>query len=149
VIQTRDTVQRRSVNDREVQLFVGRVEVNEQVEYLIDNPVRTRARTVNFVDNNDWLQAMGKAFWSRSAFAASGHPLHQPPAARSQPWTYTLNFTTEVGVPWGINDVDTVVIPFDCGVFREDGNPTLFLQIVGVHHSFLSFGTRVERTGLL
>ena len=26
---------------------------------------------------------------------------------------------TEVGVPWGINDVDTVIIPFDCGVFRD------------------------------
>jgi hypothetical protein len=62
---------------------------------------------------------------------------------------YTFNFTTEVGVPRGINDVDTVVIPFNRGVFREDGNPTLFLQIVGVHHAFLSFGTRVERTGLL
>lgn len=49
----------------------------------------------------------------------------------------------------GINDVDTVIIPFDSGVFREDGNPTLFLQIVGVHHALLGFGTRVERTGLL
>jgi hypothetical protein len=62
---------------------------------------------------------------------------------------YTFNFTTEVGVPWGINDVDTVVIPFNRGVFREDGNPTLFLQIVGVHHAFLGFGTRIKRTGLL
>ena len=49
----------------------------------------------------------------------------------------------------GINDVDTVVIPFNRGVFREDGNPTLFLQIVGVHHAFLGFGTRIKRTGLL
>ena len=62
---------------------------------------------------------------------------------------YTFNFTTEVGVPRGINDVDAVVIPFDSGVFSEDGNPTLFLQIVGVHHALLGFGTRVERTGLL
>jgi hypothetical protein len=45
VIQTCNTVQRRSVNDREVQLLVSRVEVNEQVEYLVNNPVRTRART--------------------------------------------------------------------------------------------------------
>src|SRR5699024_2099144 len=62
---------------------------------------------------------------------------------------YTFNFTTEVGVPRGNNDVDTVIIPFDSGVFHEDGNPTLFLQIVGVHHALLGFGTRVERTGLL
>jgi hypothetical protein len=62
VIQTCDTVQRRSINDREVQLLVSRVEVNEQVEYLVNNPVRTRARTVNFVDNYDWLQTVGKCF---------------------------------------------------------------------------------------
>jgi hypothetical protein len=63
---------------------------------------------------------------------------------------YTFNFTTEVGVPRGINDVDTVVIPFDSGVFSEDGNPTLFLQIVGVHHAFGGFSTLItEGTGLL
>ena len=67
VVQTRDTVQRRSVNDREVQLLVGRVEVNEQIEYLIHNPIRTRARAVNFVDNNNRLQAVSKRFFGYEA----------------------------------------------------------------------------------
>jgi hypothetical protein len=150
VIQTRDTIQRRSVNDREVQLLVGRVEVNEQVEHLINNPVRTRARTVNLVDNNNRFQAMGKCFfghearlrhWAVKCVNHQQHGIHHG--------HHALNFTTEVGVPWGINDVDTVVIPFDSGVFREDSNPTLFLQIVGVHHTLLSFGTSIKRTGLL
>ena len=150
VIQTRDTVQRGRVNDREVQLFVGRIEVNEQVEHLIDNPVRTRARAVNFVDDHDRLQTVGKSFFGHEARlrhrAIKGiyHQQHRVNHGHN-----TLNFTSEVGVPWGINDVDTVIIPFDCGVFREDGNPTLFLQIVGVHHTFLCFSTCVERTGLL
>jgi hypothetical protein len=87
VIQTRDTVQRRSVNDREVQLFVGRVEVNEQVEYLIDNPVRTRARTVNFVDNNNWLQAMGKGFLVTKRVCGIGPSIASTTSRRSQPWT--------------------------------------------------------------
>ncbi len=34
--------------------------------------------------------------------------MRQPPAALSLPWTLPFNFTTEVGVPRGINDVDTV-----------------------------------------
>ena len=150
VIQTRDTVQRRSVNDREVQLFVGSVEVNEQVEYLIDNPVRTCARTVNFVDNNNWLQAMSKGFFGHEARLRHRtiHCINDQQNGINHGHD-TFNFTTEVGVPRGINDVDTVVIPFDSGVFSQDGNPALFLQIVGVHHSLLSFGTRVERTGLL
>ena len=150
VIQTRNTVQRGSVNDREVQLFVGSIKVNEQVEYLIDNPVRARARTVNFVDNNNRLQTVGKSFLGDEArlrhrtIKGINHQQHRIYHGHD-----TFNFTTEVGVPRGINDVDTVIIPFDSSVFSEDGNPTLFLQIVGVHHSFLCFSTRVERTRLL
>ena len=150
VIQTGDTVQRRRINDREVQLFVGRVEVNEQVEDLVNNPVRTRARTVNLVDHNDRFQAVGKCFFGHEArlrhraIKCVNHQQHGIHHGH-----HALNFTTEVGVPWGINDVDTVVIPFDSGVFGEDGNPTLFLQIVGVHHTLLSFGTSIKRTGLL
>ena len=150
MVQTSDTVQRRRVNDREVQLLVGRVEVNEQVEDLVNNPVRTRARTVNFVDNNDWLQTMGESFFGHEA-RLWHWAIHCVNDQQNGVYHghYTFNFTTEVGVPWGINDVDTVVIPFNRGVFREDGNPTLFLQIVGVHHAFLGFGTRIKRTGLL
>lgn len=67
VVQIRDIVQRRSVNDREVQLFVGRVEVNEQIEYLIYNLIRTRVRAVNFVDNNNRFQVVSKRFFGYEA----------------------------------------------------------------------------------
>ncbi|CQN02362.1 hypothetical Protein ERS011763_04625 [Salmonella enterica subsp. enterica serovar Typhimurium str. DT104] len=150
MVQTRDTVQRRSVDDREVQLFVGRVEVNKQVEYLVNNPVRARARTVNFVDNHNGFQAMSKGFFGHEArlrhraVKCVNHQQHRVNHGHD-----ALYFTTEVSVPGSINDVDTVIIPFNSGVFSEDSNTTLFLQIVGVHHSLLSFGTRVERTGLL
>ena len=46
-------------------------------------------------------------------------------------------------MPRGINDVDTVIIPFDSGVFREDGNPTLFLQIVGDVYKRQDMGTGI------
>jgi hypothetical protein len=41
---------RSSVDDFEVQLFFGGTQVVEQVEDLVQNPVRTRAWTVNLVD---------------------------------------------------------------------------------------------------
>ena len=63
MVDASDTLQRRGVNNREIELLVGRVKVNEQVEHLIDNPVRTRARAVNFVDDHDRLQAVGKCFF--------------------------------------------------------------------------------------
>lgn len=37
-----------------------------------------------------------------------------------------FNFIIEVGVFWGINDVDMVIILFDSGVFCEDGNFMFF-----------------------
>ena len=36
--------------------------VVEQIEYLIDNPIRTRARTVNFIDNNGGRRPRANAF---------------------------------------------------------------------------------------
>lgn len=63
VVQICDIVQCRSVNDWEVQLFVGCVEVNEQIEYLIYNLIRMCVRVVNFVDNNNWFQVVSKCFF--------------------------------------------------------------------------------------
>src|SRR5690606_2054682 len=52
VVQAGNTVQGRSVNNLKVQLFVGGTQVVEQVENLVQNPVRTRARTVDLVDHD-------------------------------------------------------------------------------------------------
>ncbi len=45
-VQTRDTVQRRSVDDREVQLVRRSRRVNKRVD-TVNNPVRARAGTVS------------------------------------------------------------------------------------------------------
>jgi hypothetical protein len=43
-LEARVTLQRRGVDDREVELLVGRAEAVEQVEGLVDDPVRAGAR---------------------------------------------------------------------------------------------------------
>ena len=110
--------QRRCVNDREVQLLVGRVEVNEQVE----DPSTTqsgRAPTVNFVDNNDWLhRPWAKLFLVTKRVQALGHPLVNDQQNGSQPWTLHVQLHHRSRRVPGINDVDTVVIPFNRGFSR-------------------------------
>ena len=66
-IVTGDAVQRRGVDDREVQLLIGGTQVVEQVEHLIHDPVRTCAGAVDLVDHHDRTQAAGKRLLSYKA----------------------------------------------------------------------------------
>ncbi len=52
--------------------------------------------------------------------------MRQPPAALSLPWTLHVQLHTEVGVPRGINDVDTVIIPFVAVFFARMVIPRSF-----------------------
>ncbi len=144
------TVQCRGVNHFEVQLFVSRAQVVEQVKYLIHYPVRTSTRTVNLVDDHDRLQTLSECFLGHETGlrhrAVNGVNQQQHGVNHGQ---YTLNFTTEVGVTRGINDVDAVVIPADRSVLGENGDATFPFQIIGVHDPFLAFRGAVQGTGLL
>src|SRR5687767_15466938 len=46
----------RSVEDRKIELLVGRVERGEQVEHLVHHLGRARIRPVHLVDHHDGLQ---------------------------------------------------------------------------------------------
>ena len=48
------------IDDREVELFLGGAEFVEQIKGMVDDPVRTCAGTVDFVDDNDRLQSEGQ-----------------------------------------------------------------------------------------
>ena len=43
---------------------------------------------------------------------------------------HTLHFTSEIGVPRGVDDVDFDAFVVDAHVFGEDGDATLTLQVV-------------------
>src|SRR5581483_4535725 len=45
----------------------------------------------------------------------------------------TLDFTAEVGVAGGVDDVDLLAFVKDGGVFGKDGDAALALELVGVH----------------
>ncbi|CSB98622.1 Uncharacterised protein [Vibrio cholerae] len=44
---------------------------------------------------------------------------------------------------WGVYDVDTVIIPVDGGVFRQNGDTTLFFNVVRVHDSLFNITARL------
>ncbi len=127
MVQTGNTVQGRSVDDFEVQLFFGGTQVVEQVEYLVQDPVRTRAWTVNLVDDHDRTQAGFESLLGHETGlrhrAVLGIDQQQHGVDHRH---HALYFTTEVGVARGVHDIDVVAIPVDGGVFRQDSNTALF-----------------------
>jgi len=50
-------VERGSIDNRKVQLLVGRAQFVEQIECVIDDPIRPRTWPVDFVDHNNGFHA--------------------------------------------------------------------------------------------
>src|SRR5699024_7119549 len=65
-----------------------------------------------------------------------------------------FDFATEVGVSWGINDVNRDVLTVRCwtriehgGVLGQDGDALFFFEFTGVHHTIFSFFVVSECAG--
>src|ERR1700759_5110862 len=57
-------------------------------------------------------------------------------------------FPAEIGMPGSINDVDMVVLVFESGVLRLDGDSFFFFEVHRVHDSFFDLLIRPEGAGL-
>src|SRR5690606_21933070 len=138
VLKASNTVQGAGVNNREVQLLVRGTQVIKQIKHLIHYPVRAGTRAVDLVHNHNRAQARCERFLGNKAGLRHGavdgihHQQHTVYHAH-----YPLNFATEVSVARGVYDVDIVVLPFQRGVFCQNGNATLFFLVVGVHNALV------------
>src|SRR5690606_36963644 len=141
--------QRGGENDWKVELLVGGAEAYEEVEYLIDDPIRTRAVAVDLVDDNDGIEAICKGFLGDEArLRHRAVDRIDQQQYRIHHRQHALDFTAEIGVTGGVDDVDAVIIPVDGGVFREDGNAAFALLIVRVHDPFGAHIASVQGAGL-
>ncbi len=145
LIESGITVQCGSVDHREIELLVGAAETVEQVEGLIQHPVRAGAGTVDLVDDDDGLEAHGEGLLGDEAGlrhgAVDGVDQQQHGIDHRQ---HALDLAAEVGVTGGVDDVDAVVVPGDGGVLGQDGDAAFTLQIIGIHHPFRGSAARVQ-----
>ena len=139
-----------AVQDREVQLLVGRVEIGEKVEDFVDDFFVAAIRTVDLVDRDDRaktnLQRLGddELRLRHRAFGAvdqNDRAVHHGED--------TLDFTTEVGVAGGVDDVDTNTLPLNRGRLGENGDAAFLFQIVAIHNTLGNALVVAERTRLL
>ena len=144
------TFESRCVNNREIQLLVGRAESVKQVEGLVDHPVRACAFPVDLVHNDNRDQALCKCLLRDEACLRHWplYGIHKEQDAIDH-GEHPLNLAAEVCVPGRVDDVDPVVVPVDGRVFRKDSNAALTLQVIGIHDAIRHSGARPEGSGML
>jgi hypothetical protein len=144
-----------SVENREVQLLVIRVERHEQVEHLVQHLLDARVGAVYLVDDDDRLQAQRQRL--------AGHELrlrhrafrrvHQQHDAVDH-GKNTFDLTTEVGVARRVDDVDAHGLaatrrrPVDRGRLGENGDPALLFEVVRIHRALFDTLVVAEGAGL-
>ena len=143
--QAGPAVQAGGVNDREVELFFGCAKFVKEIEGGVDHVIGTGTRAVNLVDHDDGLEAQGQRLARDEAGLRHGafYRVHQQQHAVDHR-QHTFHLTTKVGVAGRINDVDVGALPFHGAVFRQDGDATLTLDVVAVHHPFGDFFVLAE-----
>ena len=142
-------MQCRGVDDGEVELILARPELVEQLEGLVDDPLRTRAGAVDLVD--DYYRFKSQRQRLAGDKAGLGHwpfdcvDQQQDSVDHRQ---HALDLATKIGVSGRIDDVDMGVAVLDGAVLGDDRDAALALEIVAVHHPLGDVLMRGERPRL-
>ena len=142
------------VDDREVDLLLGGVEVQEQRVGLVEHLGDARVGTIDLVDHEDHRQlrlerlAQHEARLRQRALAGVDEQ-HDGVDHRQS----ALDLAAEVGMAGRVDDVDLRVAVPDRRVLGEDGDALLALEIVRVHDALGDVlvgaeGTRLPQHGV-
>ncbi len=133
-----------------VQLFVGGFQVHEQLQYLVDDLRRACFRPVDLIDADDDRKLQLQRFFQHEFCLRHGalkgvH--HQDDAVYHL--QHPLHFAAEIRMSRGIHDIDFHIFIEDGGIFGQDRDPALPLDIVGVHDPFRHLLIGTEDAALL
>ena len=132
----------------EVDVFVARVEVDEQLVDLVENFLRPGVLAIDLVDNHDrgkvghqsllqHVPGLGKGTLSR--IDEQQHAVHHGEGS--------LDLPTEIGVAGRVDQIDLDALPVHRGGLGQDGDAALSLLIVRVHDPIDHCLVRCESTG--
>ena len=124
------------VENREIELLFGRVEVDEQVVNFVQHLAGARVGPVDLVDHDNRRQPPLQRLAQHEARLRQGpfRGVDQQQDAvdhRQRP----LDLAAEVGVARRIDDVDQNVVIVDGGILGEDGDAPLSLELIAVHRA--------------
>ena len=132
------------------ELFFSRLEVKKELKYFIVHFEGFGVEAIDLVNENDRGQSGGESFLENEAGLGLGafvsvHDKHDAVDHLHD----ALHFSAEVGVSWGVDDVDDVVAPADGGVLGFDRNSSLTLLVHGVHGALIHRLVFAKGAGLL
>ena len=137
------------VDDRELDLVLVRVEVDEQLVDLVDHLGDARVRPVDLVDDEDHRQPRLERLAQDEARlrqrALGGVDQQQHAVDHRQP---ALDLAAEVGVARRVDDVELHAVVADRGVLGEDGDALLALEVHRVHDAVVDVLVGAEGAAL-
>ena len=145
----RHTFPRVGVEHGKLDLVLGSVEIDEEVVNLVQHFLRAGVWPVDLVEHDDRRQPAFERLAQDEArlrqWALRGVDQQHDAVDHRQ---RTLHLSTEIGVAWGIDDVDEVVLKVHRGVLGQNRDAALALQIGVVHHPFGHLLIGPERAAL-
>ena len=119
-----------------VQLLVGGVQIHQKLQHLVNDLIHPLVGAVDLVDHHNdpvaQLQGLGEHEAGLGHGALGG--VHQQDDAVDH-LQDALHLTAEIGVARSVHNIDLHIAVLDGGILGGDGDATLPLQIVGVHHA--------------
>ena len=132
----RRTLPGRAENGGRVELLLGGVEVEQELEHLVHDLVHACVGPVDLIDDHDDLVAQLQRLLQHEARlrhrALGGVDQQQDAVDHLE---NTLNLAGEVGVARGIDDIDLVIFIMNGGVLGQNRDAALALEIARVHHA--------------
>ncbi len=138
------------VHHREFDLVLVGAEFDEQVDDLVYDFGRTRAGPVDLVDDDHDFLLQAKRFLQDEA--CLGHAALERIDEQQHAVDHeedALHFAAEIGVAGGIDDVDLRVAVAHGGVFGQNGDAALPLEVVRVHDPLVDLLVLAENAALL
>ncbi len=137
------------VDDRELDLGLGRVEVEEELVDLVHDLLAARVRAVDLVDDENHgqpeLERLAQHEPRLRQRTFGGIDEQQDSVDHRQS---ALDLAAEVGVSGGVDDVDLDLAALNRRVLGEDRDPLLALEVGRVHDALADVLVLAERAGL-
>ena len=125
-----------NVNGGEVELGIGGVEFEEKFKNLIEDFLGIGVFAIDLIENNDGFSTDFESFTenelSLGLRTLGGINDKEDAVDHAED---AFDFSTEIGVAWGIDNVNADIVIFEGGVFGFDGDTSFSFEVHGVHHA--------------
>ena len=132
-----------------VQLLVRGVQIHQKLEGLVDDFIRTRFRTVDFIDAYDDREVERQGLLrDKTGLRHGAFKRVDNKDDAVDHLQHALHFSAEIGVAGRVDDVDLCVLIGDCRILGQDCNSALPFNIARVHDALGHFLIRAEYAAL-